>query len=651
MKGDKLFPDNEKLLCVDGLRPEIQGLRAIAIVAVLLFHMWSNYFPVGYLGVDCFFVISGYLMIMLMSRKKELTLNDSILFYYRRVKRIVPTYIFVIVLTLIACYMLISEFEFDQIVSEATSPLFFYSNFPFVHKFNYFDNKSKYRFFLHTWSLSCELQFYLFVPLLMLIISLLTNIHFFITLLFIFTISTTSFYRQVTSTSNAKHMTLDGRVWQFMFGFFAHFVYTSKLITFTVIDLIDYQVQRFFVVFLTALIISIRQDDSILSNKLLVKLGDISYSVYLIHWPIFTMHRYLDSNLYESENEAGFIGFVLIAVSILSGYVIEEKSKQILASVKNWWHLIRLLFVLYLFSGICLMFLHKDAMKLVEEKPLSRANERKILKDTLMLWESRNNEKSSFPNSKLMTLNSEISYGMPICHNHTKKLPSSFKNLSAFSMICNDQGNGDKNIVVFGNSHAFRAFVGIAQIFKPIAKTITLVSTSGCVPGSYEHQSNAEENVLNLLKMGIFAWVKFQTFTDSQLIEVQNEVNDFYAKINDVVREAVFVPGFNVLFTRDPLRQILYKLKANQTVGQIGNTRTTFTSRLPQIQQLYENVNCSKCIKTNWFNLWCKDDFCSAVDKRNILYFGDDHHVTSYGAMFVGEYLLNTYKNYMNKKH
>ncbi|KAI6177802.1 Acyl-transf-3 domain-containing protein [Aphelenchoides bicaudatus] len=150
----------------DGLRPEIQGLRAIAIVAVLLFHMWSNYFPVSYLGVDCFFVISGYLMIMLMSRKKELTFTDSTLFYYRRVKRIVPTYLFVVVLTLIACYTLISEFEFDQIVSEATSSLFFYSNFPFVHKFNYFDNKSKYKFFLHTWSLSCELQFYLFVPLL-----------------------------------------------------------------------------------------------------------------------------------------------------------------------------------------------------------------------------------------------------------------------------------------------------------------------------------------------------------------------------------------------------------------------------------------------------------------------------------------------------
>ncbi|KAI6177723.1 Acyl-transf-3 domain-containing protein [Aphelenchoides bicaudatus] len=192
-------PENERLFSKDkqhspsqptrdGLRPEIQGLRAIAIVAVLLFHMWPKNVIVGYLGVDCFFVISGYLMIMLMSRKNELTLNASILFYYRRIKRIVPTYLFVITLTLLSCYFLISEFEFDSLVSKATSSLFFYSNFPF---------KSKYQFLLHTWSLSCELQFYLFVPLLMLIIGILTNVHFCLTLLFILMLS-------ISSRSTAK---------------------------------------------------------------------------------------------------------------------------------------------------------------------------------------------------------------------------------------------------------------------------------------------------------------------------------------------------------------------------------------------------------------------------------------------------------------
>jgi peptidoglycan/LPS O-acetylase OafA/YrhL len=92
-----------------------------------------------------FFVISGYLMIMLLSRKKAVTLADSTNFYYRRIKRIVPTYIFVILLTLIACYLLVSEFEFGQVISESIPSMFFYSNLPFVHKTNYFDIVS----FLH----------------------------------------------------------------------------------------------------------------------------------------------------------------------------------------------------------------------------------------------------------------------------------------------------------------------------------------------------------------------------------------------------------------------------------------------------------------------------------------------------------------------
>ncbi|KAI6192331.1 hypothetical protein M3Y97_00325800 [Aphelenchoides bicaudatus] len=313
----------------DGLRPEIQGLRAIAIVSVLCFHI--------------FFVISGYLMIMIMlGRKDNLTLSGTATFYFRRIKRIVPIYVFVIALTLISCYLLISDFEFGQVATEAVPSLLFYSNFPFVHKTSYFDLKSRYQFFLHTWSLSCELQFYLFVPLLMLIIGILTNIHFCLTLLFIFTLSIASFYRQVISTSNAKHMTLDARVWQFLFGFFAHFVYqsnfldwTSKpnqstccrlfcwlrnktptillilLLLFPITNLMEGQLQRLLVVFLTALIIAIKQNDSILSSDMLVNLGDVSYSVYLIHWPIFIMHRRLDSDSYDNGKDANHIGCVI----------------------------------------------------------------------------------------------------------------------------------------------------------------------------------------------------------------------------------------------------------------------------------------------------------------------------------------------------
>ncbi|KAI6177722.1 Acyl-transf-3 domain-containing protein [Aphelenchoides bicaudatus] len=236
-------------------------------------------------------------------------------------------------------------------------------------------------------------------------------------------------------------MTLDGRVWQFMFGFLAHFVYQSKLfdwtsknnesscykmskhlfnliptsllillVTLPVINIADYQLQRFLVVFLTALIISTHQNDSFLSNKLLVKLGDVSYSVYLVHWPIFTMHRYLDPSSYENEKEAGLIvGSCLIGVSVLLGYLIENRFKQLLISVKNWSHLFKLLFILYLTAGICLALLHKDGVALNEISRTDPAINNLRIRDAVMLLKTRGDGRS-FSQKEIIKLNTEMEY-------------------------------------------------------------------------------------------------------------------------------------------------------------------------------------------------------------------------------------------------
>lgn len=186
-----------------------------------------------------------------------------------------------------------------------------------------------------------ELQFYLFVPPLVLIIGLLTKRHFSLSLIFIATLGTASFFRQVFSTSNAKHMILDGRIWQFLLGFLAHFAYNAKLIdwnisngnknsrvmrilveirnaapivllfltlTFDILDVMDHQIQRLVVVVLTALIVSIRNtNQTLLSSDILVHFGDVSYSTYLAHYPIFIMDRYLDNELYSGNKETGHI--------------------------------------------------------------------------------------------------------------------------------------------------------------------------------------------------------------------------------------------------------------------------------------------------------------------------------------------------------
>lgn len=205
-------------------------------------------------------------------------------------------------------------------------------------------------------------------------------------------------------------MTLDGRVWQFLFGFLAHFAYKAKLFdwnnsnngkcmktliciknaipTFLLIlllsiELVEYQIQRLLVVTLTALIISIHNSHQnwFLSSDLLANLGDVSYSVYLVHWPVFTMHRYLGPDLYANDRDAGHIGLLLfciryiepclvgsylIGLSIILGYLIEKLFKRLLVYVKNWRSLIQLLFVLYLSAAIALFYLNRDSMTLIE---------------------------------------------------------------------------------------------------------------------------------------------------------------------------------------------------------------------------------------------------------------------------------------------
>ncbi|KAI6212548.1 hypothetical protein M3Y94_00039100 [Aphelenchoides besseyi] len=111
---------------------EIQGLRGVAIIGVLLFHLWGKTtFKEGYLGVDIFFVISGYLMCLLLTRETQLTVGRVTDFYYRRAKRIVPIYLLVIWLVLIAAvFHFIYPIDYLPFISESLKPLLFIANVP-----------------------------------------------------------------------------------------------------------------------------------------------------------------------------------------------------------------------------------------------------------------------------------------------------------------------------------------------------------------------------------------------------------------------------------------------------------------------------------------------------------------------------------------
>ncbi|KAI6224492.1 Acyltransferase [Aphelenchoides fujianensis] len=174
-----------------GLRADVQFLRALAIGGVLLFHLWPRWLPFGYLGVDLFFVISGYLMAAIMSRRRPLSRPAVLDFYFRRLKRIVPPFQLVVLLVLGLVRLHVLPLDFSQVVAETWPALGFFSNTPGLREHKYFD----------------------MLPLVLLL-------------------PAASLGFQWTADGDRAHFLLVARVWQFFAGFGAHLAHSRRLLDF-----------------------------------------------------------------------------------------------------------------------------------------------------------------------------------------------------------------------------------------------------------------------------------------------------------------------------------------------------------------------------------------------------------------------------------
>ena len=147
-------------------RPDIDGLRAVAVISVILFHIHANLLPGGFLGVDIFFVISGYLITGIIQRELAEQRFSLLNFYQRRAKRILPAFLFMLAACTAACVWLLTPDDFIAYLRSLRSSLLFGANLFFAHSGGYFDIQSAEKPLLHIWSLSVEEQFYFVFPLL-----------------------------------------------------------------------------------------------------------------------------------------------------------------------------------------------------------------------------------------------------------------------------------------------------------------------------------------------------------------------------------------------------------------------------------------------------------------------------------------------------
>lgn len=328
-------------------RKDINGLRAIAIIAVVLFHFNNSWLPGGFTGVDVFFVISGYLMTSIIFTKMDKNTFSLFQFYSSRIKRIVPALIAVSAIIIVLGFLFIEPMSYQMIGKHSKYSLLFISNVIYKNEAGYFDVDSSKKYFLHTWSLSVEWQFYLLYPLLISFITslfsnqsvkkivlALTIIMFIINIYVTKTYPTLSYYMIYT------------RAWEMLFGGLA-FLYPLKEIGsksrgfLSLICLAGLVVSFLWLndntpwpgslalipVFLTYSIILLNGENRFLSSKPAQKIGLISYSLYLVHWPLVVFNKSLNLNL-------SFLSYLFIATSIsLFIYSFFESKKRNLSSI------------------------------------------------------------------------------------------------------------------------------------------------------------------------------------------------------------------------------------------------------------------------------------------------------------------------------
>jgi len=314
-------------------RKDINGLRAIAVIAVVLFHFNASWVPGGFAGVDVFFVISGFLMTGIIFRGIEQE-NFSILkFYVARSNRIIPALAVLCFVLFIFGWFYLTPNDYKTLGKHIGGSISFLSNIVYLKESGYFDAASQQKWLLHTWSLSVEWQFYIIYPLLLVAMRSFMSLKamkiavLFGSLLgFIFCVIAT--YKW----PNPSFYLLPARAWEMMIGgvaylypfpthekrkklleWFGLVLIISAYFLFTKNDLWPSYLVVLPVLGAFLLIQAQRNDSFIASNTILQKIGDWSYSIYLWHWP-FVVAIY-----YFSLSEV-FI-YLGILMSVLLGFI------------------------------------------------------------------------------------------------------------------------------------------------------------------------------------------------------------------------------------------------------------------------------------------------------------------------------------------
>jgi len=326
---------------------DIDGLRALAVIAVVLFHLDLPYFHGGFLGVDIFFVVSGFLITGLIEDKLAAETFRFRDFYARRVRRLFPAIYVTVAVTLLASWLLLQPSLLKGVAESGASVVLHGANILFFMEAGYWDVSSSLKPLLHLWSLGVEEQFYLLWPLLITLLSAARTPLYLSALLGSLGLSLTGWLVYSTSNEPAAFYLLPFRVWQFCVGAIALAIwrqYRGSLFISQILRSVGLALCVFSIVTLDAgaasagwtallpttgaalvLIAADSEEPSPwLRHSAVQWIGIRSFAIYLTHWPIITLYKNTSMSTLGASSQL-LLGIASLASAALLYQCVERR--------------------------------------------------------------------------------------------------------------------------------------------------------------------------------------------------------------------------------------------------------------------------------------------------------------------------------------
>lgn len=644
--------------------PHLDGLRGIAILLVILFHFFPFRFSFGFIGVDIFFVLSGYLITSIIITKSNKNTFSFKEFYRNRARRLFPALILVLSFSLIIGYFFLLPEEFMNLGKHIKSSALYYQNFRLIDEVGYWNKEAIYKPLLHIWSLSIEEQFYFIWPLLIFFLYKKNKLNLKTFLLIeslLFSLSIFLFLKY--PNEKVFYHTLS-RSWELGIGGLVAFIIFSKkfefyrilnlskfsFFFFILILVLFYKVQvynpikvLFLAVVIALWIIKVNfYTDKILSNRFLIAIGLISYSLYLWHYVLLSF-AYIFGYF-----ELKFRVFILILSFILS--YLTYKLIEVPFRKKDSYRLSIYLLLFLLFLAFMGNYISKNN---IENRPIIKS-----------IKEDLKNMQRDDPNNQY-------------CLNLTKKILNRLPRFDYCKSTTDD--NSKIKIVLIGDSHAEVLFYGLKKILQTDNTNLLLLANSGCPPYiSGAIARNTEE--IKLCKEKITdIYDILNNLTDVKVVIISTRIAVYASGIGfgDVEKDFMLNPlrfeEFFLYQDKNYNQEKIFFKKIEKTLKYISNkgfkiiyvlenpelgfnpktclnrlfipsgyncklNRGNYIKRQQRYRKIIENLakNYKNVKILDPEDIFCDDSYCYLYKDGKILY-SDDDHVSKYGSFLIAK--------------